>query len=122
MFCSALWYFTPLYTALVVATVFTGAMLLCLGIGVYLSRTRLWARIALSHTQTPRQGYLAPQYPQALLGRHGITQTPLRPAGKVAIQGRTYQATTEGTYLAPQTAVVVTAIIGHTLVVQPPPA
>ena len=123
MFCTVLLRLTPLYGALAAVTTLLGAMLLLLVLGAYLSRTRLWRHIALVHTQTSQRGYLAPQYAQALVGQRGVTQTPLRPAGKVAIEGQTYQATTEGTYLSPQAAVVVTAIVGHTLVVQPhPPA
>ena len=98
------------------------ASALLLAIGVYLGNTRLWQHIALLHTQRAQQGYVAPQYTPALVGQEGLTQTPLRPAGKVCIQGCTYQATTEGTYLPPQVTVVVTAILGHTLVVQLLPA
>lgn len=115
LYISSLLFLVPLYGVLVAGIALVG---LLLAIGAYRNSARLWGRMALLDTQAPQQGYLAPQYSQALLGQQGISQTPLRPAGKVRIQGCTYQATTEGTYLAPQEAVVVIAIMGHTLVVQ----
>lgn len=84
----------------------------------YLNRRYSWRDIFLLHEQTPQEGYLAPQYSSTLLNQQGITQTPLRTAGKVRIQQNTYQATTTGTYIDQGTIVVVTAIMGHTLVVE----
>ena len=86
--------------------------------GMYLSKTRLFSNMALSTVQATHQGYTARTYPDSLIGREGITQTPLRPAGKTMIGGVCYDVKTLGTYIGPRVAVVVTSVSGTSLTVQ----
>lgn len=86
--------------------------------GVYLSKTRLLRRMALSTVQDAHQGYTACTYPDSLIGLQGTTQTPLRPAGKAIICGVCYNVKTLGTYVAPGVAVVVIDAAGTSLTVQ----
>ncbi len=111
-----------LYWFLGLSVALAGATLVLLALGTYLSQTRQFKKMTLPDLQTVEKGYSAPHYTASLVGQEGITQTPLRPAGKILLAGHTYNATTEGTYLAADRPVVVTAILGHTLVVQAAPA
>ena len=102
----------------VVLTVLAGTSLVLLLGSVYLSKSRLLRHLALFKVQATQQGYTARTYPVTLIGQQGRAQTPLRPAGKVTIQGTRYDAKSPGTYVAPGTAVVVTDVAGTSLVVQ----
>ena len=53
-----------------------------------------------------------------LIGKHGITQTMLRPAGIVLLEDRKIDAVTNGEFIAPGTAVSVTQMRGSRAVVQ----
>jgi membrane-bound serine protease (ClpP class) len=86
--------------------------------GICLSKTRLFRSMTLSAVQSAHQGYTARTYPDSLIGLKGMTQTPLRPAGKVTIDGVCYDAKTLGTYVASGVAVVVTSVSGTSLTVQ----
>ena len=94
-----------------------GSVMLLLGL-VYGSRCVCLSPMMLSMKQTVEQGYIAPNYLPTLVGQQGMAQTPLRPAGKVMIQGIRYDAKTTGCYIALGTAVVVTSVAGISLTVQ----
>mmetsp|Transcript_27587 Transcript_27587/g.63946 ORF Transcript_27587/g.63946 Transcript_27587/m.63946 type:complete len:157 (-) Transcript_27587:204-674(-) len=86
--------------------------------GFYLTKTQLLRSMMLSTTQPTRQGYTTRIYSDRLIGLEGITQTPLRPAGKVKIRDLCYDAKTLGTYIAPGVAVVVISVEGTSITVQ----
>jgi membrane-bound serine protease (ClpP class) len=52
------------------------------------------------------------------VGKEGVAESMLRPAGVVAIEGRRYQVQTEGDFVPPQTKVVVHRVEGSTIVVK----
>ena len=101
---------------MLIAVVIIGVLLL-IG-GAYLSKTRFFRSMTLYTTQDTYQGYTARTYPDSLIGSQGIAKTPLRPAGKATIGGVCYDVKTLGTYVAPGVAVVVTDVVGTSLVVQ----
>ncbi len=62
-----------------------------------LPQTRLASRIVLTSEQRPEDGYtVASSARIALLGKHGVAATPLRPAGRVEIDGEPVDAVAEG--------------------------
>jgi membrane-bound serine protease (ClpP class) len=101
----------------IVAAVAVISIVLFVG-GICLSNTRLFRSMTLSTVQAAHQGYTACTYPNSLIGLEGITQTPLRPAGKVEIDSVCYDAKTLGTYVASGVDVVVTGISGTSLTVR----
>jgi membrane-bound serine protease (ClpP class) len=107
-----------IYTALGVVAVLGGIGLVMLVGGIFLSKTRLFRRMALSTVQDTHQGYTSRTYPDSLIGLQGTAQTPLRPAGKATICGVCYDVKTLGTYVAPGVAVVVIDAAGTSLTVQ----
>jgi membrane-bound serine protease (ClpP class) len=117
---SAFWSFLEdnMRTILVILTALGGISVVLFVGGVYLSKTRLFSRMALSEVQATQQGYTARTYPDSLIGLQGTAQTPLRPAGKAKIHGVYYDVKTPGTYVAPGMTVVVTDVAGTSLTVQ----
>ena len=58
----------------------------------------------------------------ALIGQSGTSETVLRPAGKVRLNGVTYEAVSEGGFLKPGVQVVVLRVSSNSLVVRETPA
>ena len=85
--------------------------------GLYLSKTHILRRIALTDVQSTKQGYTSPTYSSKLIGAQGIAQTPLRPSGKVTIRGMHYDAKTLGAYIPSETHIIVISVSGSSLTV-----
>lgn len=58
---------------------------------------------------------------ESLLGQHGVTLTPMRPAGMVELAGRPMSVLTDGEYLERGTPVRVVKVEGGRIVVAPCP-
>jgi len=56
---------------------------------------------------------------QPLLGKEGVTQTPLRPAGVVLIDGQRVDASAEGGFVDKEARVKVIKAEGHHVIVRP---
>jgi membrane-bound serine protease (ClpP class) len=95
-----------------------GAMVLFFVGGSKLPDTKFYKRIALTDTQDSTKGYTANFHTQILTGRKGITQTVLRPSGKVSIDGNIYDAYTRGEYVEKGSTVEVVNVSGSTLQVK----
>ena len=101
-----------------VIAVLAGVSTVLLIAAYYLSTTHLFQRATLTTVLTKQRGYTSPMYSASFIGAQGITQTPLRPSGKVQIKEGRYEAKTLGTYIPPNTEIVVIGIEGASLVVQ----
>jgi len=95
-----------------------GAMILFFVGGSRLPDTKFYKRIALTDTQDSARGYTANFHTQVLTGKKGITQTVLRPSGKVIIDGNIYDAYTRGEYIDKGSPVEVVNVAGSTLQVK----
>lgn len=95
-----------------------GSMVLFFVGGSKLPDTRFFKRIALTDTQESVQGYTSNFITDALSGKKGITETVLRPSGKVVIDGVIYDAYTRGEYIDKGSAVEVVNVIGSSLLVK----
>lgn len=103
---------------------FTGGVLIALGIIIYLSFRsprirRLWKKFSLSTRQTTKGGYVAPkvQY-EIYLGQVGISLTQLRPAGTADFAGEHLDVVTEGGFIGPGTRIKVIAVEGTRIIVR----
>lgn len=85
----------------------------------FLKRTGLWSQIILQFAETKEQGYVGPTNAAHLLGKIGITVTPLRPAGVADIDGKRVDVISEGGFIDQATAVTVVATEGTRVVVRP---
>lgn len=95
-----------------------GSMVLFFVGGSKLPDTRFFKRIALTDTQDSVQGYTANFITNSLTGKKGITETVLRPSGKVVIDGVIYDAYTRGEYIDKGSPVEVVNVIGSSLLVR----
>jgi membrane-bound serine protease (ClpP class) len=87
--------------------------------GSRLPNTRFYKKIALTDTQESSQGYTSNFTTAVLSGKKGITQTVLRPSGKVMIDGIIYDAYTKGEYVEKGSSIEVINITGSSLQVKP---
>jgi membrane-bound serine protease (ClpP class) len=102
----------------------TTAISLILSIAIFifllqwLPDSALGRKFAFAGTQSPSEGYVAAHALTHLVGKEGIAESMLRPAGVVAIEGKRYQVQTEGDFVPPQTKVIVHRVEGSTIVVK----
>ena len=72
-------------------------------------KSGLRRRVVLVSDMKPADGYVSVAADRGLTGREGITSTPLRPAGKVVIGGRHYEAAgDDAAFIGKGIAVIVT--------------
>ena len=107
-----------------IAGLWTTAISLIISIAIFifllrwLPESALGRRFAFATTQAPSEGYVAAHALTDLVGKEGVAESMLRPAGVVAIDGKRYQVQTEGDFVPPQTKVVVHRVEGSTIVVK----
>jgi len=73
----------------------------------FLPKTGLWKRIVLSFSETKKEGFQAGPSLENLLGKTGKTLSPLRPTGKISVEGKTLDALTEGEFIDKDKNIVV---------------
>jgi membrane-bound serine protease (ClpP class) len=95
-----------------------GSMILFFVAGSKLQDSKLFQKISLTETLDSAQGYTANFITEVLTGKKGVTQTVLRPSGKVEIDGVVYDAYTRGEYIDKGTFVEVINITGSSLLVK----
>ena len=83
----------------------------------YLPKSAVWKRMGQEMRRRSDPAYAAPGAPLHLLGREGVTLTPLRPSGAAAIDGVRLSVVTEGEFLETGTRIVVAQIEGERIVV-----
>jgi membrane-bound serine protease (ClpP class) len=75
-----------------------GIILLFVG-GSRIADSRFFKKVALTTTQDRAQGYTSSFFTDQMTGKTGIAHTVLRPGGKVLIEGKIYDAYTQGEYV-----------------------
>ena len=80
----------------------------------------LQRRVVLTTEMTPEEGFVSHSADEVLTGAAGVTRVPLRPAGKVDIGGKTYEASSEdGSFVERGVRVVVRRREGGVIYVEP---
>ncbi len=95
-----------------------GGIILLLVAGSRLPETRFFKNIALTDTQNRSQGYVSTSFLEPVIGKTGITETVLRPSGKISINGKMYDAYTRGDYIEKGQNVMVISDEGTSLKVK----
>ena len=98
------------------ALVGTGAAALLLG--RFLPRSHLLGRLTLAAATTAAEGYTAAPDSSSLVGKTGVTLTPLHPAGAARIGELRLDVVTSGEFIDAGTPVQITEAHGSRLVVQ----
>jgi membrane-bound ClpP family serine protease len=76
--------------------------------------------LVLATDMVPEEGYVARVADRGLVGREGTTLIPLRPVGKVSIEGKAYEAAGENAlFIERDTRVVVVRDEGGVLYCMP---
>lgn len=89
---------------------------LCIWLCKRLFEGNMFGGLALNTVQDASEGYtVAEEQTSSLIGSEGIATTILRPAGKVTVRGRTYDALAETSYIEKGTRVRVCAYENGTL-------
>lgn len=76
-----------------------GGGVLLFVLGTNLDKTRFYKKVALTDTQDSGKGYTSNPMEIPLVGKAGVAQTVLRPSGKVIIDGKIYDAYTQGDFI-----------------------
>lgn len=76
-----------------------GGMAVMMVVGSRLGKSKYFQKIVLSATQDKQQGYVATFFPEPMEGKKGITHTIMRPSGKVEVDGKIYDAFSQGEYI-----------------------
>jgi membrane-bound serine protease (ClpP class) len=78
----------------------------------------VWAKMILKESQKNESGYTSSRDWKDLVGKKGMTLTPLRPAGWVEVDGEKYDVVSEGGMIPAKTAVKVIHVEGSRIVVR----
>jgi membrane-bound serine protease (ClpP class) len=112
-FGAAFWLTGILYTFTALAL----AIVLFLIALRWLPQSAFARRLAFAGAQSVGSGYVTSQSFDHLVGKAGVAQTYLRPAGVALIDGTRYQVQTIGDFIPVQTAIKVTRVEGATIFV-----
>jgi membrane-bound serine protease (ClpP class) len=84
----------------------------------YFGNRGAWNRLILRDEMKKEQGYISSHSKIELVGKSGLTVTPLRPSGTVLIDGERVDAVTEGGFIPSQKEIVVVKVEGNRIVVR----
>ncbi len=100
-------------------TAIFGAIALLFLLGVRITNSKLFRRIALVDTQGKEQGFTSSIYQkEQMVGKRGTSYTVLRPSGKVMIEEKVYDAYTRGNYVGENEPIEVISDEGTSLKVK----
>ena len=85
----------------------------------YLRKSGLWSQIVLQFAETKEQGYVGPGDATHLVGKTGVTITPLRPAGVAEVEGIRVDVVSEGGFVDQNSEIKVVSTEGTRVVVRP---
>jgi membrane-bound serine protease (ClpP class) len=101
-----------------VAGVLIGTVVVMIILLRWLPRIRMARRLVLEDEMSAASGYAsAPEHEHELLGRTGMTSSPLHPAGLATIDGRRIDVVSEGGFIDAGTPVRVVRVDGNRVVV-----
>lgn len=106
---------TALYALLIA---FVAAAIIVYVMAKKFSHRGIWNKFILRDKLSTEQGYVSSPSRDALIGRTGITLSPLRPAGAVDLDGERLDVVTDGRFIAAGVPVVIVTVEGARIVVK----
>jgi membrane-bound serine protease (ClpP class) len=106
---------TALYALLVA---FVVAAIIVYVIAKKFSHRGIWNKFILRDKLSTEEGYVSNPSRETLVGRTGITLTPLRPAGAAEIDGEKLDVVTDGSFIGAGASVVVVRAEGVRIIVK----
>ena len=110
---------SPQIAVNILATTLIATVVLTYFIAKYFGSSRMWSRISLGISQTRDIGYVAKEGDIEIINKTGITITPLRPSGKVDIDGNRIDVVSEGGFIPKGEKVIVIDVKGSKVLVKP---
>ena len=97
------------------ASLVLGALLLR-----FVIKTGSWRRMVLDTKESGEEGFRSTRFElEALVGKEGVSVTPLRPSGTATIEGERINVVTEGGFVERNSKIVVVEVEGNRVVVHP---
>ncbi len=91
-------------------------LILCLKL---FPKTGLWKKLRLEKTESKKNGFhSSAKDSNTLIGKEGVSLTPLRPTGIAVVGGRRIDVVTEGIFLPKDTKIKVINVEGNRIVVR----
>ena len=84
----------------------------------WVPKSRIWKKITLTQRENKEEGYSQVHGWEKYIGRRIYTRTPLRPTGKIEIDGEVMDVVTEGDFLDKDVEVEITEVSGNKIVVR----
>lgn len=121
-FITSIFLFAEESTSMTQVLIFIGAGL----VGLIL--TVKWALYQIQHSPSKsggvyldadQEGFYAPSYDEALVGKNGVSDTPLRPSGYIKVDGKRVQALSQSGFIEKGVEVRVVSGEGAHLLVKP---
>ena len=101
----------------VLISVFSFLLLVIFG-GVKITDTKAFKKIALEETQESSKGFISKKYSDELIGMKGKSFSVLRPSGKILINEKIYDASTNGEFIEKNKKIEVISNEGSSLKVK----
>ncbi|MCP4457556.1 MAG: nodulation protein NfeD [Cytophagales bacterium] len=100
-------------------TAILGAVALLFILGIRITNSKVFQRIALVDTQVKEEGFTSSVYKKEhMVGKQGTSYTILRPSGKIIIEDQIYDAYTRGNYIGVNESIEVISDEGTSLKVK----
>ncbi len=96
-------------------------IVLMFSLSKYLPKSERFAQLILAPELASASGYVSAETMEELVGRTGVSLTPLRPAGTVDIGGERIDVVTRGEFVLPGTEVEIIRVRGSRVVVRTAP-
>ncbi|MDZ7672091.1 MAG: NfeD family protein [Halanaerobiales bacterium] len=109
---------TPQIAINIIATTLIATIVATYFIAKYFESSKIWSKISLGTSQTIEVGYVASIGNKKVIGKKGITVTPLRPAGIAEIEGKRVDVVSEGGFIDKEEKIKVIDVRGSKVLVQ----
>ncbi|OAB33958.1 NfeD family protein [Paenibacillus glacialis] len=107
------------HVALSLGIASVSALAVIIIVAVVFKKRGIWNRFILNDTLTTEKGFIPSASKEDLLGKNGVSVTPLRPAGTVLIDGERYDVVTDGEFIGNNMTIHVVKVEGSRIVVKP---
>lgn len=107
------------HVALSLGIASVSALVVIIIVAVVFKKRGIWNRFILKDALTKEKGYIPSPSKEGLLGKNGVSVTPLRPAGTVLIDGERLDVVTDGVFIGNNMAIHVVKVEGSRIVVKP---
>lgn len=98
---------------------FAAAVVVVVIVVIIFKERGIWNRFILSDSLTKDLGFVPTESKESLLGKNGISVTPLRPAGTALVDDVRLDVVTDGEFVPANTKITIVRVEGARIVVKP---